>query len=398
MDEFSGVQKFSLDLTKFIVARGHRAILISRRGSVSLVPVVIFGSPKQLNSRKFAPDPLKKRQLPTNPIRTLLFFVFTTLAMIRICRRHRVSIIHTQDIFFSGFAGAIAHKLFEIPLIVHAHGPSPYFSEATSEATKLRRILMKRLAKVVMRKSSLIIATDIHTKNLLSPSVDKARVMCMPIPIDTRIYSKERGIRTRISRTPNESLILGFIGRLSPQKNLRRLLSAFASARASLNEKLRLVIVGNGPESSFLVREAGRLRLHKHIIFTGTVSENKKVELLNSFDIFLMPSLYEGCPIALLEAMASGKTIIASDIPSIREIVRHGEEAILVNPYDVEELEQAILLLYNDPDLRAKLGRNARERAKLYNVDRVYGLMLKVYEELIHRKGKMKYATVKKFS
>ena len=386
MDEFSGVQKFSLDLTRFIVARGHRAILISRRDSVSTVPVVIFGSPKQLNSRKFAPDPLAKRQLPTNPIHTLLFFVFTTLAMIRICRRHRVSIIHAQDVFFSGFAGAIAHKLFGIPLIVHAHGPSPYFSEATLEATKLRRILMKRLAKVVMRNSNLVMATDIHTRNLVLPFIDKAEIICIPTSIDTKAYSRKK--ETCTGRTLNEDLILGFIGRLSPQKNLRTLLNAFASARTRLDEPLRLVIVGDGPERSLLIREARRLKVSKEVNFTGAVAENKKIELLNGFDVFLMPSLYEGCPIALLEAMASGKAIISSNMPSIREIVRYNKEAILVDPSDVEALKRAILLLYNNPDLRAKLGRRAKERVKLYDADRVYGRILKVYEELVHCKAK----------
>jgi len=86
--------------------------------------------------------------------------------------------------------------------------------------------------------------------------------------------------------------------------------------------------------------------------------------------------------------MAAGKAIIASDISSIREIVKHDEEAVLVNCHNVEELKRAILLLYNNPDLRVKLACKAREKVKLFDTERVYSQILGVYKELIHRKAK----------
>jgi len=75
-------------------------------------------------------------------------------------------------------------------------------------------------------------------------------------------------------------------------------------------------------------------------------------------------------------------------MPAIREIIRHGEEAILINRHDVEELKRAILFLYNNSDLRSKLGQRAKERAKSFDVERVYGKILGVYEELIHHRTK----------
>jgi len=383
--EYSGVQKYVLDLARFIIYNNRKVTLVTRTNSIPPVSVLVFENPNQFS--RFNPHKLKKTNVNagalSSPIYTLLFFVFATIKVIRTCERLRVSIIHAQDVFFSGFAGTIAHKLFRIPLIVHAHGPSPYFFEATSEATKLHRILMHILAKLVIHNSDLVLATDIHTKKLLSPFLGKTKCVCIPTPIETKVYSKKTGTCVEVARAWNEGLILGFIGRLSPQKNLGTLLSAFASARASLNMKLKLVIVGKGPERSFLMREARQLKVNKEVNFTGAVAENKKIELLNGLDVFLMPSLYEGCPIALLEAMASGKAIISSDIPSIREIVRHNEEAILVNPFDVEELKQAILLLYNNRSLRIKLGNKARERAKLYDANNVFNHLLETYRKLI---------------
>lgn len=105
-------------------------------------------------------------------------------------------------------------------------------------------------------------------------------------------------------------------------------------------------------------------------------------QLLSALDIFILPSYTEGCPTSLLEAMASGKAIIASNIPSIREIVSDGKEAILVDPNNANELKHAILLLHDDLNKRAQLGRKARERAKLYDVNIVYNRILKEYQNL----------------
>jgi 2-polyprenyl-3-methyl-5-hydroxy-6-metoxy-1,4-benzoquinol methylase len=242
--------------------------------------------------------------------------------------------------------------------------------------------MMLLLAKQVVNNSNLVLATDVGTKNLLSFLSNKTKYACIPTPIETKAYTMKKSTNVEAGRLENEHVTLGFIGRLAPQKNLGTLLKAFATAETTLQRRLKLVIVGDGPEKSFLMHEAERLGLSGEIVFAGTVTSNRKAELLNGFDIFVLPSLYEGSPIALLEAMASGKAIISSDIPSVRAIARHNEEAILVNPYDVDELKQAILLLCNDPNLRMRLGRKARERAKLYDANVIFKQLLKTYEEL----------------
>ncbi len=383
ISEYAGVQKFILDLASFIVAKGSRAVLVSRKDSASSkVSVQIFESSRQLGFRDLAENELGKSNAFANPVRTLLLFAFATLAIVDVCRKQEISIIHAQDIFFSGLAGAIAHKLFSIPLVVHAHGPSPYFVETTSEATRLSKILMRTLARLVIHNSNLVLATDNHTKLLLSPVLGKTRCMRIPTPVRTEIFlgGEDNGIRD--GRASDKGLTLGFIGRLCPQKNLGTLLSAFASASVGLGKKAKLVVVGDGPERNILTREAVRLGMHDRIIFAGPISDQRKVELLSGLDIFVLPSIYEGCPITLLEAMASGRAIIASDIPAIREIVRHREEAILVNPCDVNELKRAILSLCDNPNLRSELGRRARKRAKLYGTDAIFKRLAKIYEKV----------------
>jgi glycosyltransferase involved in cell wall biosynthesis len=201
--------------------------------------------------------------------------------------------------------------------------------------------MMRTLAKVVLREADLILTTDIHTKNLLLPLSRKTPYLCIPTPIQTGLF--ENNGKRRFEKVVGDTLVFGFVGRLCKQKNLQLLLKAFASVPVQLRMTLSLIIVGDGPERIFLEHEAIRLGIKGNVILTGNVSENRKLELLKSFDVFVLPSIYEGCPISLLEAMASSKAIIASNIPSIKQIVRHNQEAILIDPYNVEELRDAIM-------------------------------------------------------
>jgi glycosyltransferase involved in cell wall biosynthesis len=380
-ESFGGTQNFVLQFSQWLTNKSVKVIVVSNSFE-AFVKSVFFKDPNCLIEVK------RKRFALLKHVPFLLpSFMFAVMSFLEIIRRNKefsFAVIHSQDVFISGFVGMLAHKLLGIPLVVHAHGPSPYFVEDTTEATKLKKILAKFVAKVVANHSNLIVSTDSHTRSLFLPFVDRAPVICVPTPLDTKVYSRPNS--SCVEKTLHEDLILGFIGRLSRQKNLCVLLDAYAKARPDLNEKLKLVIAGDGPEKSFLMRKVEQLKVDKNVVFTGKVSDIEKLELLHSFDVFIMPSIYEGCPIALLEAMASSKAIISSNISSIREIVKNNEEAILIDPQDVEGLKQAILLLYNDPTLRFKLGKNAKERTKLYDINIIFEQILRIYESLLRQK------------
>ena len=172
---------------------------------------------------------------------------------------------------------------------------------------------------------------------------------------------------------------MGYVGRLDPIKNVDGLIRGFVQAASIDRKHLSLVILGDGPDRARLEELAGTQNVP--IIFKG-FTNNVPDELLK-IDVFVLPSFSEGCPLSLLEAMASGKAIIASNLPTIREIVRQNKEAILVNPHDTNMLQKAILELSNDEVLRNKLANNAKERAKLYDNKRVYSKILDVYRTLV---------------
>jgi len=174
--------------------------------------------------------------------------------------------------------------------------------------------------------------------------------------------------------------IIGAVGRFSEEKGHRHLLEAVAMLQRPLPE-MRLVLVGYGALEGELRRRSAELGLDKAVVFAG---ERDSAEVLGGFDIFVQPSLYESQGIAILEAMAAGVPVIASDVGGVRDAVRDGETGLLVPPAAPGELASAILRLRVDHDLCRRVadraGREVRER---YSVTRMVDAYAGLYRELL---------------
>ncbi|RFA25149.1 hypothetical protein CAI21_19845 [Alkalilimnicola ehrlichii] len=151
------------------------------------------------------------------------------------------------------------------------------------------------------------------------------------------------------------------ISSLTKEKGHRFALEAL---RALVSEPLQiqLLIVGDGPESDGLRNEVQHAGLAENVIFTG--SRQDIPQLLQAIDIFLLPSLKEGLPMALLEAMASGLAVVGSSVGDVGTTIEQDRSGLLVPPGDSDALRQAIKRLVLGPDLRARFGLNARRRVE----------------------------------
>jgi len=300
-------------------------------------------------------------------------------------RKSRISIIHAQDTGYGGLPAIVSAKVLRVPVIVSSHGLRYLTLSNVLKGFSATFLLPWEywLDVFTSKRADLMInVSSSGEKFFANIGVEKDRMKMIPFGIETCRFNVSEEVRQTMRKElgGQDDVLVGFVGRLSKEKNLLTLLEAFAKA-LRYTDKMKLVIVGAGPmEGDIRMLSHDRGMDHK-IILTGIRYDVN--QLLSALDIFTLPSYTEGCPASLIEAMASGKAIVAGDIPSIREIVRHGKEAILVNPYNVEALTQAILLLHSDSDLRAKLGCRAKKRARLYDADRVYSETLNLYEELI---------------
>jgi glycosyltransferase involved in cell wall biosynthesis len=180
---------------------------------------------------------------------------------------------------------------------------------------------------------------------------------------------------------PADAFVIGGVGRLVPQKNFDLFLEVAALVAASRPEVL-FVIAGTGPLEGELKGKAVRLGLSDRVRFLGHVAN--RTGLYHALDVLMMPSEFEGTPMVLLEAMASGLPIIASAVDGIAEVCTHGEDALLVSPGRGDAFASALGNLIEDPRRGRRLGGNARGsilegydiRLLARHVEQVYGAVL----------------------
>lgn len=157
-----------------------------------------------------------------------------------------------------------------------------------------------------------------------------------------------------------EELVIGCVARMDRAKGVLFLLEAFARL-ACTDRRLRLVLVGSGDASGALRERVRQLELSEQVTLTG-YHDGSIDRLLASFHLYLFPSLHEGFPYSILEAMRAGCAIITTDVGGIPEAVSDGIEGLLVRPASVDALEQAMQKLLADGELCGRLGARARER------------------------------------
>jgi glycosyltransferase involved in cell wall biosynthesis len=172
------------------------------------------------------------------------------------------------------------------------------------------------------------------------------------------------------------------VGDLQPRKNQIRLIEAFAKlVRAHPQLKHRLVLAGKDTWFGGRVRDAARdSGMGDRILFTGFVSDDDLLQLYNACDCFAFPSMYEGFGIPVLEAMACGRAVIASNAASIPEVADGA--GILFDPYRVDEIVRALGDVLLDGELRARLERLGSQRATLFTWRKTAEATLEVYREV----------------
>ncbi|MEJ7735793.1 MAG: glycosyltransferase [Chitinophagaceae bacterium] len=190
----------------------------------------------------------------------------------------------------------------------------------------------------------------------------------------------------------SSQLLIGFVGRMTWQKQPLALIRAFKKLLEQV-QHVKLLFVGEGELRSEAEKLAESLNVSEHILF-----ENFRLdmpEVLNALDIYCLPSLWEGLPIGLLEAMSMGKAVIATAVDGSTEIITHNENGLLIQPGDTDQLASALLRLCSDRNCRLKLGTHAIATIQSrYNViamtrqiEEVYKKALDGHENLNRKKN-----------
>jgi N-acetyl-alpha-D-glucosaminyl L-malate synthase BshA len=212
----------------------------------------------------------------------------------------------------------------------------------------------------------------------------KEKVVVIPNGIDLNDFnlrcSKDE-CRKILNLHTNEKIVL-FVGGLEPRKAPDILIKAMSKVVKSVPNS-KLVIVGSGSMEKMLKNLVRSLGTSEHIRFAGFVKNDEKVLYYRSADVFALPSLYEIFGIVNLEAMACGVPIVASKVGGIPEIVKRGENGLLVPPRDVDALADAIIYLLENEDIRKRMGERAKVMVKAYSWEKIAEKYEEVYKGLV---------------
>ncbi len=176
---------------------------------------------------------------------------------------------------------------------------------------------------------------------------------------------KPRVINLDLKRSlllPEDSSVVTYVGRLIKEKGVYDLLKAFSILATKL-PKVYLMIVGGGPERKNLVALSRKMGVEKQVIFTGPVKNEEMPSYLSITDVMAFPSYAEGLPNAVVEAVACGKPIVATDVDGIPEIVTTGVNGLLVPVGNIEMLASNLVYVLTDTALREKMERESRKIA-----------------------------------
>jgi len=304
----------------------------------------------------------------------------------KIIDQEMIDIIHANTLSPS-IAGSILKLLYNIPVVstVH-HVEAIQYRRRIQTGLKgsFSSTLLRYIPRLLCEKFIFSLPLDyIHTVSLASAQ-DLVRFGCrtqievIPNALDLNEYPGN----SAGSYLP----YLLFIGRHVPQKNLVPTLDAFATVSRDLPHA-KLVIVGDGPMRSIWMRYARALGLDENVVFTGYIDESCKLDLIRNCTALVFPGIIEGFGMAILEAFAMSKPVIASDIESVRELVRDGVDGFVVSAFSAREWETKMRLLLSSPLTTQKMGQEGKAKViKHYDNTKT----AQMFEDLYYRILSMK--------
>jgi glycosyltransferase involved in cell wall biosynthesis len=253
---------------------------------------------------------------------------------------------------------------------------------------KLANLVMWQLSKLEgesAKKATLIVTVSNYSseKTVQFYGADKAKIRVVPNGVDLERFKPSESCKSIKRQIGIDSkLCVLFVGRLIPRKGLPFLIEAAKRIVKEFKETI-FVIVGDGPLKNHLLAYLEEINLSGNFVFLGDINENVLPTLYNCADVFALPSIQEGQGIALLEAQATAKPVVAFDVGGVHEAMVDKETGLLVKP-DSRELADAILKLLSSWSLREKMGIKGRELvSNNFSWDICAQRMLQVYREAL---------------
>lgn len=293
----------------------------------------------------------------------------------RFLRKEKYDLVHTHT-SKAGFVGRLAAKLARVPAVIHTVHGFPFHEESSRLALTVYSSLERVAAHACDR---LVTVSEFHRGRALNLRIGKpGKVVAVPngIPVErVSVTGDPAAIRKELGIEENTMMLLA-LGRLASPKGFPELLQSLPLISKQTDTAFKLVFVGSGPMEAELRQLTADLGLNDQVVFSGF--RDDVGNLLAASDIVVLPSRWEGLSIAVLEAMAAGKPIVATTIGSNMEATNNGEGALVVPTKNPAAIANAVVQFIHDPELRLEKSLKAKE---LFLQHYTEARMLKSYME-----------------
>lgn len=283
----------------------------------------------------------------------------TVWALFREFRRSRPQIVHLHQ-FKARLLGALAARAAGIPHIVQTyHGT--LFERYFRPPLLTLLVILERCLGRWLTHHTIAVSEAIRRELIVRRVVPQDRVTVVPLGLDLRPFleaAHHAGALRRELALPAAAAVIGFVGRLVPIKGPDVFLDAFAEVERGAVRPVHAVVIGDGPERGRLEAHARALAIGGCVSFLGW--RRDLARLYADIDIFVLSSRNEGTPVAIIEATAAQRAIVATRVGGVPDVVRDGETGLLVEPDNPRALAGAIRQLLDDTALRERLALGAQ--------------------------------------
>jgi glycosyltransferase involved in cell wall biosynthesis len=297
-----------------------------------------------------------------------------------------MDVVHVHHPFLSGRLALRYCRPAGIPIVFTNHTRYDLYAQAYLPMLpdQIGTSFLQAYLPSFCREVDLVIAPSEGLRRVLRELEVEAEIEVIPNGVDLAPFAAEiEPIPRSQLGVPAEDVLLIYIGRVGPEKNLTFLVRAFAGAQAGYDEA-SLLIVGTGPESDNLRDLVERSGLSNKVHMTGLVPYEDIPRYLKAADAFVSASVTEVHPLSVIEALAAGLPVVGIDSPGVGDTVQDGYNGLLAK-HDLPAYTAKLTRLLSDADTRRKLAGNAVESARAYDVERTSGLVEEHYQRLAMR-------------
>lgn len=290
-----------------------------------------------------------------------------------------IDIIHSRFIYLDGYGTLNICKKFEIPLVVDVHGHRA-FGEFLDRFT-----IREKQKKTLDFVDKIFCVAKWQVDAGIRRGIPEDKLEYVPLGVDIELFKKgdADSIKKKLS-IKNDIKIVLYVGQLNPLKGLNYLIESIPRI-LDKQKNIYFFLIGTGSHKKYLNNLCLQKNIQNNVLFLGAMDKSQLIEWYSIADIFVLPSLSEGRPIVIYEAMSCELPIIATDVGGVSEQVENGYNGFIVKPRDSRALTDRIVYLLENEVLRKNMGRNSRKRIieQGWTWDNYAQRVIKIYESLI---------------